>query len=204
MTRIANRSKREYRSALRQQQAEATRVRILDATIRLLADGASSISIPAVAGEAGVSVPTIYRHFSTKDELLAAVYPHVARRFGFDQVADPQELDEFRPAMRDYLARFAALDGPTRAVWGSTAVDETRRLTFPRRVERLRRLADGIEPPLSRRDRDRITRLLVVLTASSSLRLWLDFLGSTIDEAADDLDWAVRAAVASAREATTR
>ena len=47
-----------------------------------MASGLASLSIPAVAREAGVSVPTVYRHFGTKDDLLAAVYPHVARGSG--------------------------------------------------------------------------------------------------------------------------
>jgi len=61
-----------------------------------------------------------------------------------------------------------------------------------------RRLADSIEPRPSEVDRDRIARLLVILTASSALRLWRDQLGSSVDEAADDADWAIRAVIASA------
>jgi hypothetical protein len=38
----------------------------------------------------------------------------------------------------------------------------------------------------------------VILTASSALRLWRDQLGSSVDEAADDVDWVVRALIASA------
>jgi AcrR family transcriptional regulator len=204
MTRIAKRPPRSYRSQLRAEQAEGTRWRILEATTRVMARGGAHTSVPAVAREAGVSVPTIYRHFGTKEELLAAVYPHVARRLGFDQVADPQTLDEFRPAMRDYLARFNGLDDAMRAAWASAAADQTRRLTFARRIERLRRIADSIEPPLAEADRDRITRLLVILTTSSSLRMWLDYLGSTVDEAADDLDWVIRAAIASSVRAGRR
>jgi hypothetical protein len=66
---------RVYGSPLRVHQAEETRERILDATVRVMARGLTSVSIPAGAREAGVSVPTIYRHFGTKTDLLAAVYP---------------------------------------------------------------------------------------------------------------------------------
>jgi len=65
MTRIAD-AGRPYNNELRAQQAEATRSRILDATIRVMAGGVGTLSIPDVAREAGVSVPTIYRHFGTK------------------------------------------------------------------------------------------------------------------------------------------
>jgi AcrR family transcriptional regulator len=204
MTHISKGPSREYRSELRAEQAESTRTRILDATVRFMARGVAGGSVPAIAREAGVSVPTIYRHFGTKEELLAAVYPHVARQVGFDQVADARTLDDLRPFIREYFGRFDALGDTMRAAWASPAADETRRVTFARRIERLRRLVDSIEPPLSERDRDRIVRLLVILTASSSARLWLDFLGSTVDEAADDLDWVIRAAIARARRGNRR
>jgi hypothetical protein len=39
----------------------------------------------------------------------------------------------------------------------------------------------------------------MVLLSSSALRTWRDYLGSSVDEAADDVEWIVRAAVAAAR-----
>jgi hypothetical protein len=71
---------------------------------------------------------------------------------------------------------------------------------MPTRYERVRRLTDAIEPPLGEADRDRITRLLVVITASASLRMWRDHLGLSVDEVADEIEWIVRAAVAAASE----
>ena len=61
-----------------------------------------------------------------------------------------------------------------------------------------RQLADTIVPKLAKVDRDRIARLLVILTASSALRMWRDHLGSSVEEAADDVDWVLRSAVAAA------
>src|SRR5688500_6619893 len=110
MTRLAKCSTRTYRSGLRAEQTEETRTRILDATIRVIATGLASLSVPTVAREAGVSVPTIYRHFATKRELLAAVYPHAARRAGLDTIADPRSLDELRPIIRAVLERLDNLD----------------------------------------------------------------------------------------------
>jgi hypothetical protein len=40
----------------------------------------------------------------------------------------------------------------------------------------------------------------VILTASSALRLWRDQLGSSVDEAADDVDWVLRAITSAASE----
>jgi AcrR family transcriptional regulator len=198
MPRIAKTEAREYRSQLREEQTEATRDRILDTTIRLMADGLATMSIPAVARAAGVSVPTIYRHFGTKGDLLASLYPHAARRIGLDAVPDPRSLEELRDGIRAYFERLDMFDDLERAAMASPAANEARRVTMPSRLERIGRLADSIEPRLSKADRDRITRLLVILTASSSLRMWRDHLGATVDEAADDIDWIVRTAVAAA------
>jgi AcrR family transcriptional regulator len=202
MTRIANR--REYRSELRAEQADETRARILDATMRVISRGIAGVSIPAVAREAGVSIPTIYRQFGTKQELLAAVYPHVARRTGFDTVPDPRSLEELRNVVPAYFERLDRLDDLDRAALASPGAAEVRHATMPSRIERLRRIADSIAPKLPRADRDRITRLLAVLTASSSLRMWRDHLGSSVDQVADDMDWILRAALAAAKRRTGR
>jgi AcrR family transcriptional regulator len=204
MTRIAQRPTRAYRSELREEQTEETRARVLDATMRVMATGLASLSVPAVAREAGVSVPTIYRHFRTKPELLAAVYPHAARRAGLDAIADPRSLDELRPMIRALLERLDNLDDLSRAAMASPAASEVRHATMPTRYQRIRRLADSIEPKLRKADRDRITRLLTVVTASSSLRMWRDHLGLSVDEVANEVDWIVRAAIAASNERKER
>jgi AcrR family transcriptional regulator len=196
MTRIATGTVRAYRSQLRAQQAEETRARILDATVRVMARGLAYVSIPAVAREAGVSVPTVYRHFATKHDLLAAVYPHVIRRAGLDEVVVPRSMDELRHGLRAYFERTDSLGDLARAAMASPASDDVRRLNIPRRLAAFRRVADSIEPKPSEVNRDRIARLLVILTASSALRLWRDQLGSSVDDAADDVDWVLRAVIA--------
>ncbi len=198
MTRIAKRSAREYRSELRAEQAAETRKRILDAAVRVSATGVASLSIPAVAREAGVSVPTIYRHFATKRDMLAAVYPHVVRESGLDELVVPRSMDELREGLRTYYERTDSLGDLARLAMAGPASDEVRRLNMPRRLAIFRRVADSIVPTPSQADRDRIVRLLVILTASSALRLWRDQLGSSVEEVADDVDWVIRAVIASA------
>lgn len=197
-------TRRPYRSELREEQAEATRARVLDATLRVLARGLASVSIPAVAQEAGVSVPTVYRHFRTKPELLAAVYPHAARRAGLDEIADPRSLDDIRPMIRAYIERLGSLDDLSRAAMASPVGSEVRHATMPTRYQRIRRLVDSIEPKLGKADRDRITRLIVVLTASSSLGMWRDHLGLSVEEVAEEIDWIVRAAISASNEMKQR
>jgi len=200
MTRISNAATtRGYSSELRAQQADATRARILDATVRVMARGLASVSMPEVAREAGVSVPTVYRHFGSKEDLLAAIYPHVARRVGLDKVPDPVTFDDLRDGIRTVFEKVDTYSDLERAAVASPGADVTRRLTMPQRLRRLSQFADSVQPRLARADRERITRLLVVLTASSSLRMWRDHLDVSVEQAADDIDWVMRASIAASR-----
>src|SRR4026207_968260 len=124
MNRISNHPVREYHSELRAQQAEETRARILEATARVMARGLATISIPAVAREAGVSVPTVYRHFGSKRELLAAIYPAPLRRAGVHDPPFPGSLDELRENVRVYAAHVGSFDELTRAAMASPASAE--------------------------------------------------------------------------------
>jgi len=199
MTHIANATGRAYRSELRAQHADETRARILDATGRVMADGIANVSIPAVAREAGVSVPTVYRHFATKAELLAAMYPHLLRRTGLDELVPPRSIEELKDGLRTLFEHTDSFDDLARAAMASPASGEVRRLSMTRRLGWAREFAETNAPTLAEADRDRIARLIVVLTASSSVRMWREQLGSSVDEAADDVDWVVRAVIGAAR-----
>lgn len=199
MTRLANKSTREYHSELRAQQAEETRDRILEATARVMARGIATISIPAIAREAGVSVPTVYRHFRTKRDLLAAVYPYGLKRAGAQEPAFPVSLDELKANVRLYAAHVGSFDELTRAAMASPASAEVRALSIPRRLGMIERLVDSSDPPLVKADRQRMVRLLAVLLNSSAIRTWNEVLGSSAEQVADDVDWIVRAAMAASR-----
>lgn len=197
MNRIAKRSRREYHSTLRETQAEETRRRILDATVRVAASGLATASIPAIAREARVSVPTVYRHFRTKAGLFGALYPHVVYRSASARPPMPASLDELKPGMRRQFASLDALGDAEWAVMASPAGREARRASMPGRIALTRQIADAIVPPDSTVDRERLTRLLVILTGMAAFRTWRDDLGCSADTAADDLDWAVRALIAA-------
>jgi len=67
--------------APRQARSRKTHARILDATERLLnADPYGEISMPGIAGEAGISVGGLYGRFSSRDTLLEAVHARYQER----------------------------------------------------------------------------------------------------------------------------
>jgi hypothetical protein len=104
----------------------------------------------------------------------------------------------FRRGIRVYVERLDVLEDLARATYASPIADEVRHATKRRRVQRIGRFADSVKPKLTKVYRDRITRLLVVLTSSSALRMWRDHLGASVEDVADDIDWVVRAAITAA------
>jgi len=205
MNRIDNKSKagtapRPYRSDLRARQAEDTRSAILDAAVRVSARGIALLTIPDIAREAGVSVPTVYRHFPSKPELVDAIYPHLERRAGRGALVIPQTIDELREGVLRILDQLDSFDDLARAAMASPASEEGRARSMPRRIALVRAMVDTIDPPLPVEERDRIARLIVVLTSSQSLRTWRDHLGKSPDEVADEIEAIVQAAIAAARK----
>lgn len=75
--------------------SEAVRVRLLEATSVVLAQhGPRKLSLTDIASVAGVSRPTLYRHFASKDDLLRALATHEKVRFADELAAALAEVDE--------------------------------------------------------------------------------------------------------------
>jgi len=71
---------RPYNSLRRREQAEATRQKIIDAAHRLfVAHGYTATTLPVIAREAGVSMPTVTAIFGTKYALLNALIKTTVR-----------------------------------------------------------------------------------------------------------------------------
>ena len=93
----STRPKRRYNNARRQNQAESTRARVVDAATRVfLEHGYAGATIPAIAAEAGVALQTVYRAAPGKAGLLAAAVTGAVA--GNSERADVPVDD--RPAIR--------------------------------------------------------------------------------------------------------
>jgi AcrR family transcriptional regulator len=204
MTHIVNAKGRAYHSELRAQQAEETRGRIIDAAIRVMAGGIATLSIPDVAREAGVSVPTVYRHFGTKRDLVDAIYPHLASRAGIGRIDAPRSVEEFREMVRNVFGRLESLGEVARAAMSSPASDEARRRQMPARQALSRQFVASVMPKGSATDRERLARVLLVLTSSSGMRMWRDQQGVSVDTAADDIHWLIRTVLSATERGTSR
>lgn len=96
--------------AARQTRTQVRSEQLLTAAARLMArDGAGTVSMQALAEEAGVSVGLIYRYFGGKDELLLAVICNVLDAFAATvpaavEEAGPDPVHQLAAAFRAYCA----------------------------------------------------------------------------------------------------
>ena len=149
-----------------------------------------------MAREAGVSVPTVYRHFATKPT-SSRLYPHAMRRSGLDECRSRARSTSFGTAFVR-IARLDSLDDLARAAMASPAADEVRHASMPKRYERdppARRLGRA---EARRGRRDRLARLLVVLSRHRRCGCGGTTSALSVEEVADDVDWIVLRAIAAA------
>jgi len=77
---------------------------LLDVATKIVAAGdLDALSMEAVAVEAGVSRPLVYKHFANKGELLAAVYRREAAAYDAEIVAAVEAADSLEGMLRAML-----------------------------------------------------------------------------------------------------
>lgn len=190
---------RNYRSELREAQAEATRERILDALVEVLADGVEGFSIPAVAERAGVSVGTVYRHFGDKSGLLKALLPHAGKRTGTIIEEMPTSLEELDEVVRKIFRHFENADELLQAAFASRLGRHVRIEWTEDRLAAMRQTLRGLEPDLTPDDVDHLSKTALILTASDTYREWKERLGLTPEEAAHEVMWTIRTLLRGAK-----
>jgi AcrR family transcriptional regulator len=85
--------------------AERNRIRLLETAKAAFAEKGSAASLDEIARTAGVGAGTLYRHFPTRDALIAAVYRNETEQL----VAAADRLAEAHPpvaALREWLLLF--------------------------------------------------------------------------------------------------
>lgn len=187
---------RSYVSALRTEQYKATRVRIIEAVARVLARGVTELSVPAVADEAGVSVATVYRHFPTKQELVAGL-----REYSFEKLdVRPSDwtsgrfdsIEEVLEELPAFAARLVLIEPELRAAVASGVVDEFRR---EHRSERLKPIEVALRrerPDVKPEDLRRLRDVIAVLVSTPGVRAFEVLAGSSPEDAGVTIAWAVR------------
>jgi AcrR family transcriptional regulator len=180
------------RPSLREAQRAVTEQRIVEALIALIDDEHPlEISMASVAKRAGVSEPTLFRHFPTKRDLFGALASHQFR--GVAAGLAPESADDLAHAVGTVFQRSAEQENAIR--WTLAAPDPERvpRLNAEARLAMLR---TALEESLRGRDEDEAEHLLhvvLLLTSPMAWVYWKDYLGLDPAQAAATAGWAIRA-----------
>lgn len=183
---------------LREEHHAHTRQRILDAAVRLLANDLAELSMKAVADEAGVSRPTLYRHFSGKRALLDGIGQQYVRAIGVDRSFTG--LDELVLRIPEIFERSAAEDDGMRAAMWNPKLSAERRREAPRRLALIAGVLGPELKDIHPSERDQLVMMVATLCSSATRHALRDVAGANTKQAARCVAWAVRALVAGARK----
>ena len=171
--------------------ADETRIRILDACVAILSRGVAELSIPAVAREAGVSVPTVYRNFADKKTLVAETALYLKGKRG--PVGFPASLAELPDHIRTHFERAASVSETVAAALQSEPILAVKRnlgMQAQRMAEVDRVLAEALHDanPI---DRANAVMLVTMLCSSNALRAFKDVTGASPARAAEVVTWTI-------------
>lgn len=185
-------SRPRYRSPLRAAQAQATRDRIVEAAFALFqrGRGQEEVTFKAVASEAGVTEMTVYRHFATRDELLQGLWGKVNASIG---VGMPETLDALLGRNEEV---YLGYDRVAPLLLAAITSRQGREMRLSRKTQRQKaflKVAGGISPRLSPKERTRIAAILQLLQSSYA---W-DSMRSNWDMSPQEIAEATRMAMES-------
>jgi AcrR family transcriptional regulator len=189
---------RTYNSPLRTEQMERTHERILEAAAeQLLEEGLEELSLPRAAQRARVSVPTIYRHFSTKEALMQELTDWVDRELRLSEV--PESIDEFT----EYVPRFFAYLDENEALVRARLLSGVHRQihhdTRRRRDKLVEKAMEDVTARLDPLDARRACAVVRVLMNSAAWEMMRDNWNLTGEQAGEAAAWAIRILVEELR-----
>lgn len=184
---------RKYVSPLRQSQVNRTRDLILDALTELLTTHhADEISTRQIAERAGVSQPTVYRHFPDRMALIEALATRIEKQDGAWLSTPPQTLEEWTTWI-EHAFRIADVH-PVEATAEAVLSADPRRASRSRR-ERSRDFLDLLARSLPDLDEQDVRRAAALLRVLGSVQTWLRMREEYGIDGADSgqlVTWSVR------------
>jgi AcrR family transcriptional regulator len=184
-------------ASLQDLRSSVVRDRVMEGVARLLAAG-DDVTFAKVATKAAVPERTVYRHFPTREALLAAVYAWANQRIGFDgqlptSGAEATALvrrvfpgfDEIAPVIRELL--IAPEARPARL----SSAEERQRVSLA--------LVDGEVPGLDPTTRRRLAAAIQLMTTAGTWQTLRDYWGMDGEEAAETAALAIELLVRGAR-----
>ena len=189
------RKKRVYRSPLRDERSVQTRTRILDGLVQVMArNGIAELSIPLIARQAGVSIPSVYRYFPTKRDLITALdeYAHQRGSFKLDEFGPMETPEDLAKIVPLTFQRRAAIESTLSAAMNSRLGYSMRRQEFAERAKHFSKALRSAAEGLSRKEQQWLTDVVFVLSSYACVRAFHDYLDLDTEEAAKRVAWAIR------------
>jgi AcrR family transcriptional regulator len=190
------------RQTLRDAHRHATRDRIVRAVADLVAEAhPASISVPAVAKQAGVGVATVYRYFPTKEALLdasAMVLGDDAKLGSLD--AYPSSFEEAANLLPDQFAAIARQIPLARNQLASPLGRQLRQVRWQAKQGALAQALEGSGIDPTSPEGERLAAIADVLTSSTAVLELHDKAEIPIDVAADHVLWALRVLTQATKE----
>jgi AcrR family transcriptional regulator len=165
----------------------------MEGLIRTMAKGAVTWSIPEVAREAGVSVPTVYRYFRTKQELVEGLSAYVVRKAGLATMQPPRTPPELVAMVREFYKRSEGMSEAMKMASLSELAQEVRKESIPVRLKMIESALSSVLPLFSEQERIYLVRMVLLLTSSALIRAFDQYLDLSGSEAADTVSWAILA-----------
>src|SRR5215471_8603140 len=157
-------------SRLRQEHMEQTRDLIVEGLIRTMASGVVTWSIPDVARESGVSVPTIYRYFRTKQELVEGLSVYVVRKAGLSAMQPLRSPQDLIAMVREMYLRAEGMSEAMKMASVSELAQEIRKESIPLRLKMIEVALASVLPSFSEHERLYLVRMVLLLTSSALIR----------------------------------
>ncbi len=178
---------------LRDAHRRATRERIVRAVAELVADAhPATVSVPAVADRAGVSVATVYRYFPTKEALLdasAMVLGDDAKMSSLN--AYPTSFVELTTLLPDQFAAIGRQIPLARNQLASPLGRQLRRVRWEAKQAAITTALEGVGIDPTSSEGQRFGAIADVLTSSTAVLEMHDKAGIPVDVAAEHVLWAL-------------
>jgi AcrR family transcriptional regulator len=196
-----NAARRTYHSPLREARARETRERILAATADWLRrDAHGDFTLDAIAREAGIERRTVFRHFATREALLAAFWEWINHRISPRPL--PATLEELVAAPREVFARFDDEEGVVRASLHTPAGRAMRMAVVPARRSAFRDALREATRGATAVERRRLEAVVHALYSAAAWETMRDYAGVTGDQAGVAASWAIGVLVDAVRRSS--
>lgn len=134
----------------------------------------SLVTVASVAKAAEVTERTVYRHYATRDQLLAAFLRWHLEAAGGPAIQDPRSLDTYMVVARRVFEGWQQDEGVVRALYLSPKGRQARKPATLERISRVQSLIDEEIPELTAVERQGLSVAMGALALSENYILMKD------------------------------